>query len=87
LPIRSKFLTPVQDITINLVFAVMGEKRENRTLQDYTAIAARLPALKVLLYEINEKLRWMHRQADTTKVPLPQICRFQAGDQRYTYGR
>ena len=42
--------TPIQQIALNLTFAVMGERRINRTYDEYMAIAARLPALKVLTF-------------------------------------
>jgi hypothetical protein len=40
---RPHFPTPIQDIALNLTFAVMREKRINRTYDEYMAIAARLP--------------------------------------------
>ena len=53
----------MQDIAINLVFRVMEERRLNRTLAEYAAIAAKLPPLKILVHEINELLRWMHERS------------------------
>jgi hypothetical protein len=77
--------TVIQDIALNLVFTVMGERRINRTQQEYAAIAAKLPPLKKLVFEINELLASIHKQAALNGVPLPQICRFQAGDKRWEF--
>jgi hypothetical protein len=82
---QTPFLTPVQDIAINLVFAVMEESRCNRSVHEYLSLAERLPPLKVLLHRINEELDRLHQQAAHRGVPLPQICRFQAGDERWEY--
>jgi hypothetical protein len=35
---RQMFLTPVQNIAINLIFGVMNESRYNRTLSEYAAM-------------------------------------------------
>jgi len=58
---RPQFPTPIQDIAINLTFAVMGEERVNRTYDEYMAIAARLPPLKVLTFKINQLLQQLHK--------------------------
>ena len=79
------FLTPIQHIAMNLVFAVMGEYRFNRTQQEYEAIAAKLRPLKILVYEVNERLESIHRQSVESGIPLPLLCRFTAGDERYFY--
>jgi hypothetical protein len=81
----ARFLTPIQDIAINLVFAVMGERRCNRTRDEYDAISARLPPLKRLVWKVNEELKSMHARAARSGVRLPQICRFKAGDERWDY--
>jgi hypothetical protein len=79
------FPTPLQDVAINLIFTVLGQRRCNRTPQEYAAVAAKLPPLKVLLFQVNELLSWMHSRSTRSGVPLPQICRFKAGDQRWSY--
>jgi hypothetical protein len=79
---RARFPTPVEDIALNLAFAVMGESRINRSFEEYLAIAARLPPLKVLTFEINELLGQLHKRYG---AQLPQLCRFKAGDERITY--
>ncbi len=76
--------TPFQDIALNLAFRVMGECRFNRTYQEYMDIAARLPPLKVLVHKINEQLQELHNDDG---IRLPEICRFKARDERYTYGK
>ena len=76
------FPTPIQNITLDLAFDVMGESRINRTQRAYMDIAARFPPLKVLVHKINERLRELHK-ADGNR--LPKICRFKAGDERIIY--
>ena len=80
-----QFPTPIQDIAINLTFAVMSEERSNRTYDEYMAIAGRLPPLKVLTFKINELLAQLHKCHGCNGVFLPELCRFKAGDQRITY--
>lgn len=70
---------------MNLIFTVMGECRINRTQQEYAAIAAKLPALKILAHEVNSRLEWMHQRSFDSGIQLPLLCRFQAGDERYAY--
>jgi hypothetical protein len=83
---RPQFPTPIQDIALNLIFAVMGERRINRTYDEYMAIAAKLPPLKGLTFEVNRLLQQLHKCNDDCKgVLLPQLCRFKAGDKRITY--
>jgi hypothetical protein len=79
------FPTPIQDIALNLIFGIMGECRVNRRAHEYAEIAARLPALKVLLYEVNERLKGLHQESRCSGVPLPQICRFRAGDEHWDF--
>jgi hypothetical protein len=69
-------------VAIDLVFDVMGEKRTGRTYEEYLDIARRTPPLKVLLPQINARLREWHEAAGHL---LPQICRFGIGDQRIVY--
>lgn len=77
--------TVIQDIALNLVFSVMGERRINRTQQEYAAIAAKLPPLKMLSFKVNQLLRSIHQESARSDTPLPQLCRFKAGDQRWNY--
>jgi hypothetical protein len=80
-----QFPTPIQEIALNLTFAVMGERRINRTYDEYMAIAARLPALKVLTSNINQFLLHMHKCNGCNGVLLPELCQFKAGDRRIVY--
>jgi hypothetical protein len=83
---RPQFPTPIQNLALKLIFAVMGESRFSRTPDEYKAIAARLPALKVLTDQINRMLQQAHRSNNECKgFVLPELCRFKAGDQRITY--
>ena len=77
--------TVIQDIALNLVFSVMGERRINRTQQEYAAIAAKLPSLKMLSFKVNQLLQSIHRESVRNKISLPQLCRFKVGDQRWNY--
>jgi hypothetical protein len=82
---RSQFPTPIQDIALNIVFAVMDEERGNRTIDEYMAIRAKLPPLKVLTGKVNQLLKQRHDYAARNGLQLPQICRFKAGDKRIKY--
>jgi hypothetical protein len=73
----SKFPTAIQNIALNLIFAVMGESRFNRTPDEYRAIIAALPPLKVLTSKINRLLRQAHQSNNECNgFVLPQLCRF-----------
>jgi hypothetical protein len=81
-----QFPTPIQEIALNLTFAVIRERRINRTYDEYMAIAARLPPLKVLTAQINRMLQQAHRSNNECNgFVLAELCRFKAGDQRITY--
>ena len=64
-----RFPTAIQDITLNLIFAVMGERRFNRMHDEYMAIAARLPPLKKLTFQINRLLQQLHKCNDECGYP------------------
>jgi hypothetical protein len=80
-----QFPTPIQEIALNLMFAVMRERRINRTHKEYMAIAANLPPLKVLTSETNRFLQHMNKCSGCAGVLLPELCRFQAGHRRIVY--
>jgi hypothetical protein len=82
---RPKHPTQIQDNALNLIFAAMNERRINRTCDEYMAIAARLPPLKVLTFVVKERLRRLHECDGCNGVRLPELCRFKAGDQIITY--
>jgi hypothetical protein len=79
---RAKFPTPIQNLALSLTFDVMGERQNDRTAQEYKDIAARLPQLKILQFKINQRLKEIHTR---DRERLYEICRFKAGDKRYTY--
>ena len=79
------FLTPIQKIALRLTFAYMGESQINRTYDEYMAIAARLPPLKQLEFEINRLLRHLHECDGCNGAWLPELCGFKAGHTRWTY--
>jgi hypothetical protein len=82
---RQMSLTPVQNIAINLIFGVIGEPRYNRTLSEYAAIAAKLHPLKILVYEVNQRLELVHQHNADSGIPLPVLLPFKAGDERIFY--
>jgi hypothetical protein len=44
----SKFLTSKENLALDLIFYYVGESRYNRTTEEYEAVAAKLPPIKVL---------------------------------------
>jgi hypothetical protein len=75
------FLTPRENLALDLVFDVLGESRFNRHMDEYRAIAARTPKLDVLHADINKILEdW----AIGGRRPY-QICTFKRGDRYYRY--
>jgi hypothetical protein len=68
---HSQFPTPIQNIALHLIFAVMGEDRINRTYDEYMAIAARLPPLKELTFKVNRMLQELHKCNGCDGVFLP----------------
>jgi hypothetical protein len=84
---RPQFPTPIQEIVLNLIFVIMGERRVNRTCSEYMAIAARLPPLKLLTFRVNRLLQQVHKCDGCNGVRLPELCRFKKGDARVTYER
>ena len=77
----SKYLTSKEDLAVDLIFHCVGESRYNRTIEEYAAIAAKLPPLKVLHGYINDLLK---KCADTGQAPY-EICYFQKGDRHIWY--
>lgn len=84
---RQTFPTPIQEIALNLIFGVLGESRFNRTAQQYEAIGKKIAEtpLKALVADANALLRAIHRRSRDSGRPLPLLCRFKAGDERYVY--
>jgi hypothetical protein len=79
---RRRLTTPIQEIALNWIFVVMNENRINRTYDEYMAIAARLPPLKILTFKVNQLLQHLHKCDGCGGILLPELCRFKAGDQR-----
>jgi hypothetical protein len=79
------FPTPIQEITVSLAFAAVGERRMGRSYQEYMEIAAKLPPLKQLLFKINRLLDQWHKCQAECGRSVPEICRFKAGDERIVY--
>src|SRR5262245_9094540 len=77
----ARFPTPIEDIVLYIAFEVMGESRINRTHKEYMEIAARLPPLKRLHGQINDRLREM---AAAGIAPY-EICHFKRGDRYIRY--
>jgi hypothetical protein len=73
----ARFPTPIENIALELIFCFMRERRVNRTFDEYMGIAARLPPLKTLHYEVNRLLAII---AERGVAPY-EICRFRAGDE------
>ena len=69
-------MTMKQDVAVSLVFEFMGESRYNRTFDEYAAIIAELPPIKVLHGYVNDRLQ------ELAKDPPYRLCYFRAGDRR-----
>lgn len=82
---KPKFPTPTQEKVLDLVFMEMKEERINRTQAEYRQIAGRLPPLKKLEGKINRLLEHRNKCNGCNGVFLPELCRFQAGDERIVY--
>jgi hypothetical protein len=76
---KRKPLTMQESLIIDLVFEHIGESRCDRTFEEYDAIAANLPPIKVLHGIVNDRLR------ELAQNPPHQFCYFQAGDRRAWY--
>jgi hypothetical protein len=74
------FLTPKENIAVNLIFAWLGEYRFNRTYDEYMEIASRFPKLDACHAYVNQRLREMAEAGFATY----EICYFKAGD-RYPW--
>lgn len=78
----SPFLTSMQEIAIDAIFAYFDESRINRTIEEYRAIAVRCPKkLQALHSIVNEMLGKLSRAG----IAPYEICRFKAGDYGHYY--
>lgn len=63
---KPQFPTAIQNVAINLVFAVLSEQRCNRSQKEYQAIMAKLSPLKILIHKINDLLTQLHEHSKKT---------------------
>jgi hypothetical protein len=71
-----EFLGMKEDLALSLIFEFVGEYRYNRATEEYEAIAANLPPIKVLHGYVNDRLQ------EYAKAPPYRLCYFRAGDRR-----
>jgi hypothetical protein len=79
--VTNPFLTPVEEIIIDLVFDWLGESRINRKFDEYVAIAHRFPKVDAAHAFVNERLE---RIAKVGRAPY-EICDFRPGDASRRY--
>lgn len=79
--LMSPYLTPCEGIALDLIFASVGESRIDRTLDEYRAVAARVPKLAALHAEINLRLQ---KLLAAGYMPF-EICTYKRGDHYYQY--
>jgi hypothetical protein len=77
----NRFPTPKENIVLDLLFEWLRESRFNRTMQEYIAIAARVPKTEAVHAYVNQRLREM---ATGGFAPY-QICYFKAKDRHPWY--
>jgi hypothetical protein len=75
------FLTSKESIALNLVFGWLDESRFNRSMEEYIAIARRLPKLDALHSYVNQRLKQFAKMG---YAPY-EICTFKKGDRYYRY--
>ena len=73
---------PLEDLALDLLFEALGEKRYNRSPEDYKRLCALIPPLKKAHFLVNQQLR-KHHDEGTFKDTA--ICDFKAGDRFATY--
>ena len=77
----SKFPTSKENIVLDLISNRLGESFINRTPEDYEAIKAKLPPIKVLHGWVNDGLKAI---AAAGAAPY-KICYFKVGDRHAWY--
>jgi len=70
----------LEDTALSLIFELMKERRYNRTTEEYAAIAAKLPPIKVLHGGVNDRLKQI---AEIRAAP--RLCHFQAREQHASF--
>jgi hypothetical protein len=74
-------LTTKEEIALTLISYGLGESFVNRTPEEYEAIKAQLPPIKVLHGWVIDGLSWI---AASGRAPF-EICYFKAGDRGAWY--
>jgi hypothetical protein len=74
------FLTSKENIAIELLFEWLGESRHNRSMEDYIAIAKRVPKTPAVHAYVNQRLGEMAKAG----IAPYKICYFKAHD-RYPW--
>jgi hypothetical protein len=77
----NRFPTPKENIVLDLLFEWLHESRFNRTMQEYIAIAARVPKTAAVHAYVNQRLREM---AAGGHFPY-EICYFKVKDRYHWY--
>jgi hypothetical protein len=75
------FPTSKEKLALDLIFALLGASRHNRTMDEYMNVAARAPKLQVMHADVNNVLRQM---AEEHYAPF-EICYFKTGDRFHWY--
>ena len=73
-------ITSKENLALDLIFGLLREERNNRSMSEYMRIAARTPKLEALVRDANKILGNM---AAANFAPF-EICYFKAGD-RYPW--
>jgi hypothetical protein len=76
-----QFLTSKENIVVNLLYEWLGEARVNRTMQEYIAIASRMPKTEAVYEYVNQRLREIADRGDARY----QICYFKPSDRYLWY--
>jgi hypothetical protein len=69
-------LGPAGNIALDIICRWLGESRYNRTMEEYRAIARKMPKLDAMHAYVNEFLAKLHARS----IRPYQICHFKAGD-------
>ena len=77
----NRFPTPKENIVLDMLFEWLGESRCNRTMDEYIAIASRVPKTAAVHAYVNERLCKM---GEIGFAPY-QICYFKAKDRHPWY--
>jgi|SRR5665213_3237292 hypothetical protein len=73
--------TPIENIVIDHLFEWLSERRENRSMAEYAAIARRVPKIDAVYAYVNERLRALKANG----IQPYEICRFGPGSEKIVY--